>query len=215
MVFLRSNVAAAWALLAALPVAGQVVDFNVTPLTSSGGTYTSVGNVNLAMASYDSSGLEPGFSFSSGTDMFFGASVWIAGTNTLNVAVDGSGFIARLSASDIVDGSWTNWTSGFSNPPLFSGGSGPWVGGGTGYVGLRIASGVDYYYGLATFNYNVGGVALTFSDLAIQSTLNAGISAALAIPEPSGAGLIAGLAVVGVAMCWRRSGFKNRLGFQE
>lgn len=191
-----------------LPARADLVDFAVTPVTVSGGENASFGSINITGGTFTLSGAEPGFTFSAGSDFDMGLYVWMAGDNALNVAKDENGFIAKFSASYLVDGTWTNWTSGFHNPPLLTSDSGPWLGGGTGYVGLRISNGPDYNYGVALVTFDANAISLTVSDFAFQSTVNSGVSGA-AIPEPAATSLMAAAAMLGAAALWRRRSVRN------
>lgn len=181
----------------------QVVNFNVTPVTVSNGDNASFGNININNGTFELSGVAPSFTFQAGNGMMMGVYVWMAGDNSLNLAVDPSGFLAKLSSSDTIDGNWANWTSGFTNPTLLDNSSGPWFGGGTGYVGLRIADGLSYHYGVAEVTYNAEAVSLTVSDFAFQSATGIGISGA-AIPEPATSAALAATLVLGVAWFRRK-----------
>lgn len=179
-----------------------------TPLTAApGDNMKQIGNISLS-GTYDYSSTAPHFLFYSDNDFMSGGPyVWMAGDNSLSLAKDGSGYIAKIDATTPIDGSWAAWTAGFHNPTLTSSGSGPWTGGATDYVGLRISDSGNYYYGWASATYNAASISLTISNFAFQGTpnlaINAGDTGIVAVPEPaSGVLILAG--AFAAASCHRR-----------
>ncbi|MBI5686465.1 MAG: PEP-CTERM sorting domain-containing protein [Verrucomicrobia bacterium] len=191
------------------PANAVIVFYNLpTPVTATTGDSTKdIGNISLA-GTYDYSGTAPHFTFHAENDiMFGGAYVWMAGDNSLSLAKDGSGYIAKIDASTSIDGSWANWTAGFHNPTLTSSGSGPWTGGATDYVGLRISNTGNYYYGWASVTYDAGSISMTVSNFAFENTANTAISAGdtgvPAVPEPASGALVM-VGAFGIAACRHR-----------
>jgi hypothetical protein len=79
-------------------------------------------------------------------------------------------------------------------------GSGPWDGGGDGYVGFRKGGSGFYNYGYLHFNYDDANNSLTLLDMASETTVNKSIFAgagASTVPVPSTLWLL-GLGVAGL-----------------
>ena len=87
--------------------------------------------------------------------------------------------------------------------------TGAWNGGGEGYLGLRMRTGLvsagTFFYGWALVNYDDAGNQLTLKSFALERTINTPIVAgdATSVPEPSSALLLA-LGAGGMALRRRR-----------